>query len=111
MSAPEFKPVKAKRIFAVGLRYDQIAWNDWQAVLDAFREQMEGWYLRPVRVLRGNGDHAFAVMSLCCTLVDTLSQYHYGVEEGTNREFKDFLDAHFSGFSASLTLSVSVVVT
>ena len=107
MSSPCFKPVKSMRLFAAGRRYDEIDWNDWASVIDAFRDQMEGWYLRPVRTLRRDGHFAFAVMSLCCTLVDTLSQYFYGVPEGTNKEFKGFLDAHFPGFNASLTTPIT----
>ena len=107
MISPQFKPVKSKRLFAAGRSYDQISWNDWPSVIDAFRDQMEGWYLRPTRVLRTNGDHAFAVVSLCCTLVDTLSQYFYGKEEGTKKEFKDFLDTHFPGFSSPISAPIN----
>lgn len=107
MSTAEFKPVKCNRLFAAGRRYDQISWNNWQSVVDAFRDQMEGWYLRPIRVLRSDGDHAFAVMSLCCTLVDTLSQYYYGVQEGTNKEFKDFINEKFPDFDAPLSAEIT----
>jgi hypothetical protein len=106
MCALEFRPIKANRLFASGLRYDQVDWNEWHAVIEAFRIQMENWYLGPIGVLRANGDHSFAYLSLCCTLVDTLSQYFYGVEEGTQKEFKDFLDEHFIGFSSNLSVPI-----
>lgn len=106
MSAVEFKPVKSKRLFTGKRHYDKIDWNDWAAVIDAFRDQMGGWYLEPVRALRVNGHFSFAVMSLCCTLVDALSQYFYGVPNGTEKEFKNYLNTHFPGFNATLTTPI-----
>src|SRR5260370_2588013 len=107
MNSPEFRPVKAKRLFTATIRYEHVDWNDWNSVIDAFREQMEGWYLGPARDLRKNGHFAFAVMSLCCTLVATLSQYYYGVPEGSGKKFIGFLDAHFPGFSANLSTPIT----
>ena len=67
---------------------------------------MEGWYLVPIRSLRENEHFAFAVMSLCCTLVDALSQYDSGELEGTGRTFKRYLENHFPDFKGKLSKEI-----
>lgn len=107
MNHPEFKPVKTKRLFLEDKLYSEIDWNDWDAVINAFRDQMEGWYLKPARTLRSNGHFSFALVSLCCTLIDTLSQYFSGKNDGDNITFKHFLEQHFVEFKANISSPIS----
>lgn len=101
-----YQPVKAQRLFSPSTLYSEIDWNNFPLVVQKFREQLSVWYLAPAEKLLETPDYSFAAMSLASTLVDTLGQYFYGVEEGTNAEFKGFLDQHFPGFSTPLAVPI-----
>ena len=42
------QPVHGKRYFQQGKKYNEINWNDFRAVVEAFTSKIEGWYLDKV---------------------------------------------------------------
>lgn len=96
------QPVQDKRYFQQGTKYNAINWNDFRAAVGAFTAKIEGWYLVPGRVLRPNWDHAFALMSIDCLLIDALSQYYYGALTSEQRVFKRFARRKFPDFRTLL---------
>jgi hypothetical protein len=106
MSHVRYKPVKATRLFSPSTLYSELNWNDFPTVVQKFKEQLLVWYLAPAEELLKTADYAFAAMSLACTLVDTIGQYFYGVEEGTKAQFKGFLDQHFPDFAQPLAVPI-----
>jgi hypothetical protein len=92
------QPVHNNRYFHHGKKYNEIDWNDFRAVVEAFTTKIEGWYLAPGHALCPTWDHAFALMSIDCLLIDALSQYYYGALTSEQRVFKRFTRRHFPDF-------------
>ncbi len=42
-----YHPVQENRFFAVDIKYEEVDWNDFQAVIQAFQQQIEYWYVLP----------------------------------------------------------------
>lgn len=91
-----YHPVQAKRLFDFATKYEDIDWNDFRTVVDAFRRQLEYWYVLPGLELKKEGHFSFAVGALASLLIDCISQYEDGVETGTKRNYKDFLRRHWA---------------
>ena len=104
---PFYIPVQNARAFRRAKPYDQVNWNDFREVVDAFHGRMDDWYILPTKALvqHNEGGHfVFPVMAINCLLIDTLSQYYYGADRSPNEtrnsfpessqaKFKDFLVA------------------
>lgn len=105
---PFYIPVQNARAFRRTTPYDQIRWNDFREVVNAFHGRIDDWYILPTKELinhKEGGHYAFAIMALNCLLIDTLSQYYYGNDpspterangqkgslESSGAKFKDFL--------------------
>jgi len=97
-----YQPVLDKRYFQAQEQYSTIDWSDFSAVVGAFTAKIEGWYLAPGRLLRPTWDHAFALMSIDCLLIDVLSQYYYGALTSEQRTFKLFARRQFPAFRRKL---------
>lgn len=91
-------PVQAARMFSFDTRYDQIQWNRFQAVVAAFRQKLEYWYLLPAIQARENHHFGFSVLANTCMLIDALSQYEAGALQSHNQVFKDYLRKHWPAF-------------
>jgi hypothetical protein len=85
-----YQPVQNQRFFHSRELYSRIDWQDFRAVVDAFRKKPHEWYLAPADLLRPNWDHAFALMAMNCLLIDELSQYYYGKRASARSVFKKF---------------------
>ena len=85
-----YQPVRNQRFFHSRQLYSEIDWQDFRAVVDAFRKKLHEWYLAPAEMLRPNWDHAFALMAMNCLLIDALSQYYYGKRASARSAFKKF---------------------
>jgi hypothetical protein len=89
-----YTPVQNVRAFRRMTGYDQINWNDFREVVNAFHGRIDDWYILPTKELirhREGGHYAFAIMALNCLLIDTLSQFYYGALTSSGRRFKDFV--------------------
>jgi len=106
MAHVRYKPVKEKRLFGPERHYSEIDWDNFDKAVTHFMKSLQAWYLDPAETLNKMPHFGFAVMSLSCTLVDTLSQYYYGVEEGSRQNFIKFADDHFPGFSDKLSKTI-----
>ena len=107
---PFYSPVQNARAFRRMTRYDQVNWNNFNEVVDAFHARIDDWYILPTKELinhKDGGHYAFAIMALNCLLIDTLSQFYYGADrspsesrnsfpEASQAKFKDFLVAQLS---------------
>ena len=107
---PTYIPVQSARAFRRMTRYDQINWNNFSEVVDAFHGRIDDWYILPTKGLinhKDGGHYAFAIMALNCLLIDTLSQFYYGADrspserrdsfpESSQAKFKDYLVAQLS---------------
>jgi hypothetical protein len=77
----EYKPVKNLRFFTHDTGYDAVDWNDENASIQKFKEQLEGWYIQPIESLIAESRHfGFTVIAMTCILIDTLAQYYEGAE-------------------------------
>ena len=88
---PFYEPVQKARAFRRMTRYDQIKWDDFREVVNAFHGRIDDWYLLPTKELikhKEGGHYVFAIMALNCLLIDTLSQFYFG-NDLSPRERKD----------------------
>jgi hypothetical protein len=102
----QYKPVKGQRFFTSDMRYDAINWNDLNQVIQKFKEQLEGWYIKPIELLLKDRHHGFTVVALTCILIDTLAQYANGLEESSGAAFQKFLTSVDGVFGTSLPMAI-----
>ena len=102
-----YHPVQANRFFAFDTKYKDVDWNDFRAVVDAFRRQIEYWYVLPGLELKKEGHFGFAVAALASLLIDCLSQYEDGVESSTRTNFKGFLRRHWPDLDTSYPVPIN----
>src|SRR5579872_2065741 len=73
----------------------------WTKAIDVFERRLRERFLRPIEIMletdtSPNGEApivpGFAIMALCCLLIDTLQSFYNGgrTSEATTRAFKDF---------------------
>lgn len=87
-----YKPVLNNRWFKPEVRYADIDWTDFSAIVAEWEGRIREWYLQPARALQGASGHfAFPVMALACMLVDTLSQFYTGAQRSHRTIFLDFV--------------------
>lgn len=97
---------KNSRWFKPGVLYSDVDWSSLPAIVDAFAERLEDWYVKPAEALRASGHFAFAAMALNCILLDTLSQYYSGNLSSKAGTFKDFVRLKLPEFGQPLPLPV-----
>lgn len=111
---PFYTPVQNARAFRRMTRYDQINWNDFGAVVDAFHGRIDDWYILPTKELINHNDgghYAFAVMALNCLLIDTMSQYYYGLLTSSGNRFKDFVRDRIPKLAGNLPVQINQPVS
>lgn len=67
--------------------------SDWNLVLQMFDERITGRFINPINSLISNNS-LFAAMALVCLLIETLYQFHEGINEtgpGNCRQYSNFL--------------------
>ena len=83
--------------------------NDWERMVEIFKDRIEGRFLKPVRLIAKDRDigefSGFSIMALDCLIIETLNQFYSGKDEteGEHRKafwsfFKgsEFFKDHFS---------------
>lgn len=111
---PFYKPEQSARAFRRMTRYDQINWNDFTSVIDAFHGRIDDWYILPTKELlnhKDGGHYAFAVMALNCLLIDTMSQFYYGLLTSSGRKFKDFVRDRIPKVAGNLPTQINQPVS
>ena len=102
-----YHPVQENRFFAADIKYNDVDWNDFQAVVQAFQQQIEYWYVLPGLELK-KGDHfGFAIAALASLLIDCLSQYEDGVVSGMRTNFIEFLRRHWPELDTSYPIPIN----
>lgn len=120
-----YEPVQAERYFERDRRYNEITWSAFAEVVDAFDRRIRGWYMEPIELLmeRGTrkwskclvrwligrqdgGHYSFTVMAMTCALIDTLSQYRYGLLASDGPQFVKFVNSHLPSYSGVLPVSL-----
>lgn len=86
--------------------YSEIDWGSLDAVVDAFAERLDEWYIKPAEALRMSGHFAFAAMAINCIVLDTLSQYDSGSRCSTGEVFKEFARKALPEFAQPLPTPV-----
>ena len=76
--------------------YSSVDWKSFRKVLDAYRLQLEYWYVLPGLMLKQEGHFGFPIAAMACQLIDCLSQYEAGILESSASEFKNYLRKHWS---------------
>jgi hypothetical protein len=106
MATLYYKPVKKSRYFNKDKRYSEIDWNDFNVVVQEFRERINVWYIEPIKALQKCGDHSFPVAGLTCLLIDALSQYFPQPmlvgPKPSGHEFKEFIKNYLPRFAEPL---------
>lgn len=100
------EPVDSERWFSPGVRYSNVDWNDFQSVVRSFDERLNKWYLD----VAGNlpSDSGFAKVALCCLIIDTLSQYRYGLTRSAGRDFRKFIRYYIPELRGPLQTTIRV---
>jgi len=102
-----YRPVQANRLFTFETKYNAIPWDDFPRVVDAFRVQLEYWYLRPGLELKNLGHSGFAIAALACLLIDCLSQYESGELESRASTFKAYLRKQWPELGVSFSTPIN----
>lgn len=102
-----YSPVQNNRLFAVDIKYDDVDWNDFREVIQAFRQQIEYWYILPGLELKKGGHFGFAIAALASLLIDCVSQYEDGVEFGMRTNFIGFLCRHWLDLDTSYPVPIN----
>jgi hypothetical protein len=116
-----YEPVQTERFFDRNRKYAEINWAYFPGIVDAFEQRIHGWYIDPiefllekgqsqrvrniVRCLTGRdeaGHYSFTVAAMSCLLIDTLSQYNFGILESNPDKFKDFVRENLSNYNMPL---------
>ena len=103
--AMRFRPADlSSRVFLADptTHYDEIDWDNFDAVLDGYKRRIEQWYIAPTRLLAKEHNFGFAVLTMACLLIDTLSQYEAGAEESSRKIFKKFVRRRLKGFKKTI---------
>lgn len=104
-----YKPIKSARLFTKKIRYDEIDWNNWPAVIRRFEQQLYWWYVNPIKRLRKSSAHnGFAVVALGCVLLDAMSQYCAGIEQSSGQAFKEFVRARLPSHKGKFSVPIRV---
>lgn len=90
-----YLPNQSARYFAVGTLYSDVDWSDFRKVIDAFRRQLEYWYVLPTLELKKEAHFGFAIAASACLLGDCLSQYEAGSTQSSRSIFQGFFRRHF----------------
>lgn len=81
----------SRRFFSSQRLYSTVDWTDFDAIVHAYSLRIREWYLVPGHHLSANIHYAFALMALNSLLIDTLSQFVYGVVSGSRSKFINFI--------------------
>lgn len=120
-----YEPVQTERYFERERRYSEITWSSFADVVDAFERRIRGWYTQPIEILleRGltesvklevrqktgrqdGGHYSFTVMAMTCALIDTLSQYRYGMLASDGPTFVKFVNDHLQSYRVTLPMTL-----
>jgi hypothetical protein len=77
-------------MFAPNVEFRDLDLSDFQSVVKAFGQRMDGWFFKPINRLFGYENNLFVITAIECMVVDTLSGFWYG-DSGTKKNFTDFL--------------------
>lgn len=102
------EPTVYKKFYNKSLRFDQVDWSDWEAVIDGFRLRFEGWYLEPLGEFPKTGHEAYPVFSAMCALVDVFTHYSSKTGRRDSRDYKAFLRRLDPLFGSALTSPTEV---
>lgn len=101
-----YRPTMDRRFFASETKYSDIDWSQMDKAIEAFKNSLFDWYVRPCEELAKENHNGFAIMLLSCTLVDALSQYAAGEENASRTTFIAFVKDRFPDFANELPTQV-----
>lgn len=90
-----------------GAFYSDIDWTQLGDIVAAFKARLQWYYLDAADALRNprrQFDHV--IMAICCLLIDTLSQFHYGRSSGNRSDFIGFLAIYIPAAHAPLAMNI-----
>jgi len=96
--------------FTPKYKFSELKWDDNVSLIDAFKNRVEGYYIRPAEKLSGEKD-GFAAGVLLLTTVDFLARISIGLD-GVRTRFTNWLEANVEEFrdvdpeNAAQTLAV-----
>jgi hypothetical protein len=107
---PFYTPIQNTRAFRRSTPYDQINWNNFGEVIDAFHGRIDDWYILPIKELinhKDGGHYAFAVMALNCLLIDMMSQFYYGTLTSSKNKFMNFVHDRTPKLAGNLPIQIN----
>ncbi len=88
-------------LFAPGLKYSEIKWDDDDALIEAFKERVKGFYLDPAQNLNDSKKYPFATGVLCVSTIDLLACLTISCNSGTvGIRFKQWIKEHITAFDS-----------
>ena len=71
-----------------------LANNDWKRMVEIFEDRIEGRFLSPIRHIASDRDigefAGFSILALDCLIIETMHQFHRGIDETENNHSKAF---------------------
>jgi len=85
--------------FSPNYRFDQINWNNKEELIEAFRDRVEEFYLKPARVLNKH-KYPFGSGVLCVTTIDFLAKIETDLDD-VGKRFENWLRSNIKEFDSS----------
>jgi hypothetical protein len=67
--------------------------NDWEKMVDIFKDRIEGRFLKPIRLIANDcaiGEFSgFSILALDCLIIETLNQFYLGIPKTPMRRIED----------------------
>ncbi len=60
--------------FSPKYKFEDIDWNDKDKLIEAFKDRVNGFYLKPAEVLNSSREYGFAAGLLCASTIDFLAR-------------------------------------
>ncbi|OQX53738.1 MAG: hypothetical protein B5M53_06610 [Candidatus Cloacimonas sp. 4484_209] len=70
--------IKGEMCFSPNYKFKYLDPKNFESILNAFRDRIEGWYLNILKHLLEDSQNDFIVVAIECMLIDTLAGYRYG---------------------------------
>ncbi|MCX9009527.1 MAG: hypothetical protein OIN66_00255 [Candidatus Methanoperedens sp.] len=94
--------VDEQLLFTPGLKYSEIKWDNDDALIEAFKDRVKGFYLDPAKCLNDSEKYAFATGVLCVSTIDLLACITISCNSRTvGMRFKQWLKEHITAFDNS----------
>jgi len=95
--------------FSPNYKFSELRWSDKEKLIEAFKDRVEGFYLKPAKKLNEER-HGFAAGVLCVATIDFLARIETGLLNATGRRFKKWLKDNIKEFNENDPLDQNITL-